>query len=150
MTNPVVRGVVIYLFLLLVFRISGKRSLSQTTTFEFVLLLVVGEATQQALLGDDFSVTNALLLIITLMGINRLMSWLKERSSRFEDVMESMPLILVDNGTLLTDRMKKVRVDEKDILEAARILYGLEQVEQIKYAVLERNGVVSIIPQEKS
>lgn len=149
MTNPVVRGVIIYLFLLLLFRVSGKRSLSQTTTFEFVLLLVIGEATQQALLGDDFSVTNALVLIVTLMGINQLMTWLKEKSSRFEDVMESVPLIIVDNGELLKDRMKKVRVDEKDVMEAARINHGLERMEQIKYAVLERNGVISIIPWEK-
>jgi len=146
MINPVVRGIIIYLFLLLVFRISGKRSLSQTTTFEFVLLLVIGEATQQALLGEDFSMTNALLLIATLMGINQLMSWLKEQSSGFEDVMESVPLILVDNGKLLKERMKKVRVDETDILEAARTYQGLERMDQIKYAVLERNGMISIIP----
>jgi uncharacterized membrane protein YcaP (DUF421 family) len=149
MTNPVVRGIIIYLFLLLIFRISGKRTLSQTTTFEFVLLLVIGEATQQALLGDDFSITNALLLITTLMGINQLLSWLKERSPLFEDVVESVPLILVDNGTLFKDRMKKVRIDEKDILEAARTNHGLARMEQIRYAVLERNGIISIIPREE-
>lgn len=150
MTNPIIRGVIIYLFLLLVFRVSGKRSLSQTTTFEFVLLLVIGEATQQALLGEDFSITNALLLIATLMGMNQVMSWLKERSSRFEDVMESVPLIIVNEGKPLKDRMKKVRVDETDILEAARTHHGLERMEQIKYAVLERNGVISIIPVSES
>lgn len=149
MTNPVVRGIIIYLFLLLIFRISGKRTLSQTTTFEFVLLLVIGEATQQALLGDDFSITNALLLITALMGINQLLSWLKERSPLFEDVVESVPLILVDNGTLFKDRMKKVRIDEKDILEAARTNHGLARMEQIRYAVLERNGIISIIPREE-
>lgn len=145
MTNPVIRGVVIYLFLLLVFRIAGKRSLAQATTFDLVLLLVVGEATQQALLGNDFSVTNALLLIITLVGVDRLTAFIKEKLPRFEEIAEGIPLIIVDNGKLLRERMTKVRVDENDIMEAARE-NGLERMEQIKYAVLERNGKISIIP----
>jgi uncharacterized membrane protein YcaP (DUF421 family) len=148
MVNPVIRGIVIYLFLLLVFRAAGKRSLSQTTTFEFVLLLVIGEATQQALLGEDFSITNACLLIATLMGINQLLSRLKDKSRTFEDIMEGVPLIIVDHGKPLKDRMHKVRVDEADILEAARTRHGLERMDQIKYAVVEKNGDISIIPAE--
>ncbi len=146
MINPVLRGICIYLFLLLIFRISGKRSLSQVTTFEFVLLLVIGEATQQALLGDDFSVTNAFILIATLVGIDHLLSKLKEKNRKFDEITEGIPLIVVDKGKLLPDRMKKVRVDEEDILEAARSLHGLERMDQIKYAVVERNGEISIIP----
>ncbi len=146
MANPVVRGIVIYLFLLLVFRVAGKRSLSQTTTFEFVLLLVIGEATQQALLGEDFSMTNAFILIATLVGMNQLLSWLKEKSEPFENVMEGVPLIIVDHGKPLKDRMDKVRLDEEDVLEAARNKHGLERMDQIKYAVVEKNGDISIIP----
>ncbi len=146
MINPVLRGVFIYLFLLLIFRVSGKRSLSQVTTFEFVLLLVIGEATQQALLGEDFSITNASILIATLVGLDHLLTKIKQKSARFDDIMESVPLIIVDNGKMLSDRMKKVRVDKEDILEAARSLHGLERMDQIKYAVVERNGEISIIP----
>jgi len=145
--NPVMRSALIYLFLLLVFRIAGKRSLSQTTTFEFVLLLVIGEATQQALLGNDFSITNAFLVIATLIGLDLLLSRIKQVSPRFDDIMESVPLVIVDHGKLLKDRMKKVRVDEEDILEAARSLHGLERLDQIKYAVVEKTGSISIIPQ---
>lgn len=141
------RSALIYLFLLLVFRIAGKRSLSQTTTFEFVLLLVIGEATQQALLGNDFSITNAFLVIATLIGLDLLLSRIKQVSPRFDDIMESVPLVIVDHGKLLKDRMKKVRVDEEDILEAARSLHGLERLDQIKYAVVEKTGSISIIPQ---
>jgi uncharacterized membrane protein YcaP (DUF421 family) len=145
MINPVLRGICIYLFLLLIFRIAGKRSLSQTTTFEFVLLLVIGEATQQALLGEDFSVTNAFILIATLVGLDQLLSRIKQKSPRFDEITEGVPLIVVDNGQLLHERMKKVRVDEEDILEAARSLHGLERMDQIKYAIVERNGEISII-----
>jgi uncharacterized membrane protein YcaP (DUF421 family) len=146
MINPVLRGIGIYLFLLLIFRVSGKRTLSQVTTFEFVLLLVIGEATQQALLGEDFSVTNALILIATLVGIDHLLSKLKEKYRSFDEITGGVPLIVVDKGKILPDRMKKVRVDEEDILEAARSLHGLERMDQIKYAVVERNGDISIIP----
>jgi uncharacterized membrane protein YcaP (DUF421 family) len=98
------------------------------------------------MIGDDFSLTNAIVLIATLTGIDQLLSRLREKSQRFEDLMEGVPLILVDNGKPLEDRMKKVRVDREDVLEAARKIHGLERMEQIKYAVLEKTGEISIIP----
>ena len=75
----VIRGLAVYLFLLLIFRISGKRSLRNATTFDFVLLLIIAEATQQGLIGDDFSVTKALLVITTLIGLDIGLSLLKDR-----------------------------------------------------------------------
>ncbi|MGK6352630.1 DUF421 domain-containing protein [Parapedobacter sp. DT-150] len=140
------RGVAIYLFLLVLFRVLGKRSLAETTTFDFVLLLIVGEATQQALLGDDFSVTHALVLITILMGVDMVFSTLKIKYKKLDRLLEGTPLILVDHGKPLEGRMKEARVDAEDIMEAARISHGLEQMSQIKYAVLERDGQISIIP----
>lgn len=147
--DAVLRSTVIYIFLLVVFRISGKRSLSQITTFDFVLLLIISEATQQAMLGDDFSITNALLIITTLVGLDIGLSLLKQRSPRLDKLMDSVPVILVENGELLVDRMSKARVNEEDILSAGRELQGLERIEQIKYAVLERGGHISIIPKSQ-
>lgn len=147
--DTVLRSVAVYVFLLIIFRIAGRRSLSQTTTFDFVLLLIVGEATQQALLGEDFSVTNSFLVIVTLVGLNVGISLLKRESTKVDKLIESVPLIIVEQGQLLKDRMDKARVDEADVLEAARLLQGLERIEQIKYAVLERGGAISIIPYEK-
>ena len=140
------RGVAIYLFLLVLFRILGKRSLAETTTFDFVLLLIIGEATQQALLGNDFSVTNALVLIIILMGVDMLFAKLKSKYKKLDRLLEGTPLILVDHGKPLKKRMTQSHVDEDDIMEAARIHHGLEQLKQIKFAVLERDGTISIIP----
>lgn len=142
----ILRGVAVYLFLLVLFRILGKRSLSETTTFDFVLLLIVGEATQQALLGNDFSVTNALVLITVLMGVDIVFVKLKGRYKKLDRLLEGTPLILVDHGKPLTLHMKESHVDTEDILEAARLSHGLERLEQIKYAVLERDGQISIIP----
>ena len=146
----VLRGFTIYIFLLIIFRLCGKRSLAQITTFDFVLLLLVSEATQQALLGDDFSVSNAFLLIVTLVGLDIGLSLWKQWSPTMERLLEGKPLLIVEHGKLLKERMVKERVDEADILAAARELQGLERLEQIKYAVLERDGVISIIPKEKA
>ncbi|OQP62249.1 DUF421 domain-containing protein [Niastella populi] len=146
--NPVIRGIIIYLFLMLVFRLSGKRTLAQTTPFEFILLLIISEVTQQALVGEDYSITTSLILITTLIGTDLLFSMIKQHWRGFEKVTEGSPLIIVANGRMLQHRANKTRVSEEDVLEAARNLHGLERLEQIKYAVLELDGSISIIPQE--
>jgi uncharacterized membrane protein YcaP (DUF421 family) len=144
--DSVLRAVAIYAILLIIFRISGKRSLAQITTFDFVLLLVIGEATQQALLGNDFSLINAFMVIVTLLGLDIGLSLLKQHSKWLALWMDDTPLVIVEDGRPLKERMDKARVDESDILAAARELQGLERMDQIKYAVLERSGGVSIIP----
>ncbi|HEY9232252.1 MAG TPA: YetF domain-containing protein [Blastocatellia bacterium] len=146
--EAVLRAVVIYAFLMLLFRIAGKRALNEMSNFEFVLLLIVGEATQQAVLGKDYSVTNAFLVVLTLISINIGMSLLKHRSERLKRMFDGMPLVIVENGRPLKQVMDAVRVAEDDVLEAARELQGLERMEQIKYAVLETTGTISIIPKK--
>lgn len=147
--ESVLRGIAIYVIIMIIFRFSGKRSLAQITTFDFLLLLIIGETTQQALLGQDFSVINATVLILTLMGMDIGLSLIKQRSKRFEKLVDSVPLVIVENGKPLKDRMDKARVDEEDVLTAARELRGLERMEQVKYAVLERSGGISIVPFER-
>jgi uncharacterized membrane protein YcaP (DUF421 family) len=146
----VLRAAAIYGFLLLIFRISGKRSLAQITTFDFVLLLIIGEATQQALLGEDFSVVNASIVIATLMGLDLGMSLVKQRWPRFDRIVDSTPLVIVVEGRLLEDRARRERVDLEDVLAAARASHGLDKLEQIGLAVLERSGGISIVPRQKN
>lgn len=144
--ESVVRALAIYLILMLVFRIAGKRSLAQITTFDFVLLLVIGEATQQALLGNDFSLTNAVVIILTLVMLDIGFSQVQHRFPQLGRFLDDVPLLLVENGQLLQPQANKSRISESDILHAARMSQGLERMDQIKYAVLERTGEVSIIP----
>lgn len=148
--DSVLRGVAIYTFLLLIFRIAGRRTLAQLTNFDLVLLLLIGESTQQGLLGNDFSITNAFVVVLTLVGMDVGISLWKQRSPQLEKLVEGMPLVIVEDGKPLKDRMYKARVDESDILTAARTLQGLERMDQIKYAVLERSGGISIIPKQKN
>lgn len=122
--------------------------LSQITTFDFVLLLIIGEATQQALLGDDFSVTNAVLVIGSLVTFDILMSLFKRRSPHIGKIIDGHPMIIVEYGRLLKFRAQKARIEEADILEAARYTQGLSSLDQIKFAILEKDGKISIIPNE--
>lgn len=120
--------------------------MAEVTTFDFILLLIISEATQQALLGQDFSVTMALLVITTLVGLDVAFSLFQGRFKSVNRLMAGLPMVLVDHGKPLAERMKKARVDESEILHAARYLHGLERLDQVKYAVLETSGGISIIP----
>ena len=143
----VVRGLVVYVFLLLIFRVSGKRSLRNATTFDFVMLLIIAETTQQALVGEDASVTGAFLLIVVLVGTDILLSLIKRSFPRLDRLVEGQPLVIVRNGVPLRARMRVERVDEEDVLSAAREQQGIERLEDVKRAVLERSPVpVLLVP----
>ncbi len=148
--DAVMRAVVIYLWLLVVFRMTGNRSLAQITVFDFVLLLIISEAAQNGLVGNDYSVTNSLLLIVTLFTLDIGLSLIKGKLPKLERFVEGVPVLLVRDGEPLRDHMKKSQVDEQDILEAARKLRGLERMEQVKYAVLERDGEITVVPKRRA
>src|SRR5678815_4529267 len=130
--NPVLKGFIVYVFILVIFRFMGKKSLSETTS--------------NALTGNDYSLITCLLLVCTLTGTDFLLGKVKLRFPHVDKIIDGVPLILVENGKLLDKRMKKAGVDTDDILEAARMTQGLEKLRDIKYAVLEKDGTISIIP----
>jgi uncharacterized membrane protein YcaP (DUF421 family) len=146
--DSVVRAAAVYLVLLLLFRIVGKRSLGETGTFDFVLLLIIAEATQQAMIDDDNSMTNAFLIIVTLLALNIGFSIIKQRSPLVDRLIDDVPVLIVADGNPLNDRMNRARVDERDILQAARESQGLARLDQIQYAVLERDGAISVVPKQ--
>ena len=144
--DVVLRAVTMYLVLMLLFRLAGRRTLAEITPFDLILLLMIGEATQQALLSDDDSLTAAILAICTLIAVDVGLSIIKLRSSRVRRWLDGTPTLLVDHGRPLRARLAKARLQEDDILQAAREGPGLQRMEQIKYAILEANGKISIIP----
>jgi uncharacterized membrane protein YcaP (DUF421 family) len=147
--NPVIRGVAVYLFVYIIFRILGKRSLAEITTFDFVLLLIISETTTDALIGEDYSLITCFIMVCTLVGIDYLFSVMKEKWNWFQVASEGAPLVIVDDGKPLIKRMEKSKVDEDDVMEAARLTQGLQYMADIKYAVLERDGSISIVPKHK-
>lgn len=144
--DTVLRAAAIYVILMLAVRLSGRRTLAELTTFDFILVLVISEAVQQGLVGDNYSITNAIIIVTTLVLIDVLLSFAKGRFKWVDKIVEGVPTVLVENGKPLHGRMKKARVSEDDIMESARELRGLERMDQIKYAVLEAGGRITIIP----
>lgn len=147
--DMVFRALAIYLFLVVVFKVAGRRALLQMTSFDLILLLIISEATQQALLGQDFSVTGAMITITTLVVVDIFFGLMKKYFSPVENILDGNPVILVENGVPLADKLKKVDVSCDDILVSARQNNGITKMSEIKYAIFERNGHISIIPFEK-
>jgi uncharacterized membrane protein YcaP (DUF421 family) len=144
--DSIVRALAVYLVLLVIFRVAGRRTLANTTTFDLVLTLIISEAVQQALIETDNSMTNALLLVLTLVGTDVVLSLAKQRWKRVQKVVEGLPIVIVERGKMHHDRMERERVDEEDVLAAARSAHGLRRFDEIDYAVVEPNGEVSVIP----
>lgn len=146
--DSVIRGAAIYLIVLVIIRVSGRRTMAQATPFDFVLLLIVAETTQQALLGDDFSITNAAILIITLFGIDIGLSYIQRVSPGIGGLLEGHPTLLICDGKIDRRALGKTRIDVSDIMVAARSQHGLERLEQVKHAILEADAGISVIPKQ--
>src|SRR5215208_6511251 len=146
--DSVFRGLAVYAFLFLIFRIAGKRTLNQITTFDFVLLLIISESIQQALIDNDNSVTNSFLLVVTLIGLDIALSLVKRHSRRIARLLDGTPIVIIEDGRVHHDRLSRERIEESDILSSARELHGLERLDQIKYAVLEESGQITVVPRQ--
>jgi uncharacterized membrane protein YcaP (DUF421 family) len=147
--DMVLRAACMYLFLMVVFKIAGRRTILQMTSFDFILLLIISEATQQALLGNDFSLFGAFITIGTLIAIDILFSMLKDKVPAADLLLDGSPVILIENGKTLDKRMVQLRISLDDVMEVARQEQGLERASQIKYAILETNGKISVIPEKQ-
>ncbi len=144
--DSVFRAAAVYVVLVIIFRISGRRTLAEITTFDLLLILIISEATQQAMIDSDNSITGAVVVICTLVGIDVTLSVVKQKFPKVAKVLDGLPVIVLRDGKLLEERAQQERIDWGDILAAARRTHGIENVEQIKYAIVEENGGISIIP----
>lgn len=145
--DSVLRGAAVYLFLVVVFGVLGRRTLQQTTNFDLLLLIVIGQCTQLALLGDDFSVTNAVILVSTLLAIHLTLASVSSRLPRLGMwIGGGAPLVVVADGELLERRAKRVGVSREDVMQSARKTQGIERLDQIRLAVVERNGDITVVP----
>ncbi|MBY3067719.1 DUF421 domain-containing protein [Rhizobium laguerreae] len=148
--DAVLRGLAIYFALLVIIRLSGRRTLAQMTPFDLVIVLVIAETTQQAMLGDDFSITNAVILILTLFTTDIGLSYVKRWWPRAAHIIDGVPTILVTDGVYDEGALKGARLQKEDVMQAARSQEGIESVTEIKFAILEVSGNISIIKKQKS
>jgi uncharacterized membrane protein YcaP (DUF421 family) len=148
--DAVLRALVVYFVLMLIFRISGQRTLAQMTSFDLILLLIISETIQQALVDSDQSITHAFLLVLTLVGTAIALSLLKQKSPFLEKLLEGTPVVIIKKGQMQRERMERLRVDEADIMQAARQQEGLRRLDEIEWAVVESSGDITVIPKENA
>ncbi|MGE0865051.1 MAG: DUF421 domain-containing protein [Vicinamibacterales bacterium] len=142
----VIRATAIYLFLLIVFRIAGRRTLAQTTSFDLVLILIIGDATQQALLGEDNTLAGGALAVLTLVALDVSLAYLKRLFPVLDRLIEGAPVMIVANGQPREAAMAANVLDVDDVIAAARENHGLTDLAHIREAVLEKDGKISVIP----
>jgi uncharacterized membrane protein YcaP (DUF421 family) len=136
----------IYLLLLLIFRIAGRRTLAETSSFDLVLLLIIGETTQQAMVGSDDSLASAAIAILSLVSMDMSITYLKRQFPAFDHLLEGRPILLIRDGQTQEGALKANGLDDEDLMEAARVSHGLADVKDVRQATLERDGQISIVP----
>ena len=144
--SVVLRALLVYGFVLLVMRLAGKRTLAEMSTFDLVVVLIISEAIQPAMTADDTRMTTAALLVLTILAADAVLGLLKDKSQAANRLLDDVPTVLIKDGKLRRQAMARERIDEDDILEAARENLGLHSLDQIRFALLERTGGISIIP----
>lgn len=140
----ILRALVVYVVLLVMLRFSGKRSVGQFTPFDMILLILLGTAVQNSLIGDDISLLGGLLLAGTLIAVNHAVGWVTARSRRMHGLMEGRAVKIIEDGVLDKDRLRKEGVSEMDLDEALR-RSGLEHVSEVRCGWLETDGHITLI-----
>jgi len=141
----ILRAVVVYVVVLGMVRLSGKRALGQITPFDVLLIVLLGNAVQNALLGKDTSLGGGLLLAATLILLNYGVGWLTTHNRRAERLVEGEPVLIARDGKLLHSVLRREMVTQAD-LDAAMRQQGCLQIEDVALAVLEINGHITIVP----
>jgi uncharacterized membrane protein YcaP (DUF421 family) len=139
-----IRAIVLYLFVIFVMRIAGRREISSLNAVDLVLLIVMGDAIQQGLTQDDYSVTGAVIVVSTFAVLQVFASYLGYRSKRARTILEGAPIVLIDDGEMLTANMRRQRLTQDDIAEEMR-LQQIMSFDDVRWAILEANGRISFI-----
>ena len=145
--NTIIHAIVGYFFLLLTVRVLSRRPGAQLTIFEFVIVFLIGGVIILSTVGNDHSVTNCTCAVISVGLMHRAVSWAKGKNPRFGAIVDGTPLVLLKHGEWQKEVMQGMHLAPEDVMAAARGK-GIRDFESIQYAVLERNGAISIIKKQ--
>ncbi len=145
----VLRGLIVYLFLILILRLTGKRQIGQMSPFDLVLLLVLSNAVQNSMNGGDNSVVAGLILSITLVVANWITGYITYRSKAAERLIEGAPQVLLHNGKIYERALNDAQLTREELMSALRS-EGFSDVGDVRAAILENNGSISVIPYHQS
>ena len=144
-----IRTLAVYLVVLVGLRLSGKREIGQMTVFDLVVLLLIANAVQNAMVGPDTSLTGGILAAVILLLVNALIARLSLRWLRLRRWVEGTPTLLVFHGKVIPEHMKREGIDEESLLTAMRE-HGVAEVSEVEMAVLEIDGSISVVPKGES
>jgi uncharacterized membrane protein YcaP (DUF421 family) len=142
--HTIIHAIISYFFLLLTVRILSRRPGAQMTPFEFVLIFLIGGVAILATVGDDRSETNSVCAVMAVTLMHRTIAGLKQRHRRIAALVDGTPLVILKDGKWQTETMQQMRIQNDDVMAAARTK-GIKTLDEIKYAILERNGGLSVI-----
>ena len=140
----VLRGIVVFFALYILMRVIGRRELSKLEPFDLILLIILGDAVQQGLTQDDYSLTGAMLAIGTIAALQVGVSFLNFRFPRLRPVLNGEPVIIVQAGKPIERNLRRERLTHEDLAESAR-MQGIGSLDDVAWAVLETSGVVTFI-----
>ncbi|HEY5295530.1 MAG TPA: YetF domain-containing protein [Gaiellaceae bacterium] len=140
----VLRAIAVFLFLLVLTRVIGRRELSSLEPFDLILLIVLGDVVQQRLTQDDYSLTGAFLVIGTFAILQVFVSWIGYRFPFARPVLEGEPIIIIQDGELIERNLKRERLTRQEIAEEARS-QQIAHISEVRWGVLETNGKISFI-----
>ena len=144
-----IRGVAVYCFLYLLTRVIGRRELSSLEPFDLILLIVIGDAVQQGLTQDDYSVTGALIVVGTFALLQVFVSYVSFRFEGLRPMLDGEPIVIVQDGRVIEGNARRERLTLDDIAEAAR-LQQIASLEDVQWAVLETSGELTFIEKQKN
>jgi uncharacterized membrane protein YcaP (DUF421 family) len=139
------RAVFLYAFVVFVMRVMGRRELSSLSAIDLVLLIILGDAIQQGLTQDDYSVTGAVIAISTIAAVQVGTSYLSFRFRKVRRVLEGEPIVIVQAGKLVERNMRRERVTADEVAEEMRA-QQIGSVEDVEWGILESDGNMSFIP----
>lgn len=145
--DTVFRAAAAYLILLLMLTITGRRQGKRMTSFEILLIFLLGGQMTQSILGEDRSLVNAFVGVSTVALMHTLFATLKQRSRFVERLVDGTPILVYADGRWIEDSMDMVRVQREDVRASARG-EGIDDFDQVRYAIVERNGSISIIQKQ--
>jgi uncharacterized membrane protein YcaP (DUF421 family) len=139
------RTAAVYLVILVGLRLAGKREIGQLTVFDLVVLLLISNAVQNAMVGPDTSLVGGLLAAVVLLLVNALVARLRYKSPRLRHWLEGTPTLLALHGEVISANLRREGIDE-DILSAALREHGIVDISGVEMAVLETDGSISVVP----
>lgn len=141
----IAKTVVVYLFLVVGLRLMGKRQLGQMNLYDLILIIVLANAVQNAMVGDDTTLVGGIVAAVTLLVVNRIFALLITRSKRMERTFVGDPLLIVNHGKLVKKHMEAEGVTVEQVMAALRE-HGMEDIKAVQIAVLEVDGTISVVP----